>query len=98
MATQTQQISSHLHEQSIAQLNTMGIMVYQPLQQFCIEDANWLITVCELLGIQRNDCIFNDTQIEFNPHTKKLHLPQNTYMSENALKKAIWTHIRPFVD
>lgn len=91
--TNEQQIT----EQQKAQLNALGICIYEPVEQIGLEGLPWISDVCKLLNISRQNCLFDSSTPIFDPKTQTLHLPAFSYSSEINIKKSIWLTIRPFV-
>jgi len=83
-------------KQRHAQLQAMGITIFEPLHQLDLTQQPWLDSLCKLLNIGFEDCIFDAIQPSFDDKLKKLHLPAFTIASEADIKKRIWQNIRQF--
>jgi hypothetical protein len=90
-------MSSTLRKESVAQLQHMGIDIYQEIEAINVAQLAWLPKVCELLHIQIEDCVFDEQSARYDAESKKLHLPASTYLQEIAFKKAVWQQIQTFV-
>jgi hypothetical protein len=80
-----------------AHLQAMGIALYTPLKELDIAQQTWLGDVYHLLGISKEDCLFDSSQPFFDDKLKKLHLPKSTIVNEADFKKLIWQNIRQFI-
>lgn len=80
-----------------AQLQAMGIDIFVPIQQLDVAQQPWIDSLCKILNISREDCLFDAKQPAFDNQLKKLHLPASTVASEGEIKKLIWQSIRQFV-
>lgn len=88
---------ANLDPQTFAQLQAMGIAVYQPLAQIELKNCSWIKKLCSILSIDESDCVFGASKIGFDANLNKLHLPATTFLPESVIKKSIWREIRPFV-
>jgi len=84
-------------EQYKAQLQHLGIDIYQSVEQLEVATLPWLPDVCKLLGIDVANCQFDTANLHYDPQANTLHLPSTSYSSELAFKKALWQYLRPFV-
>jgi hypothetical protein len=80
-----------------AQLNAMGVSLYEPIKSIQLEGQPWLNDVCKLLKITSESCFFDSIKPRFDDSAQTLHLPSMSYTSEAELKKSIWLSIRQFV-
>jgi hypothetical protein len=87
----------NISEQQKAQLNAMGIVLYEPITQIELAGQPWLHNLCELLKIPIENCLFDSNTPSFDEATQMLHLPATSYASEVEVKKLIWLNIRQYV-
>ena len=87
----------NLSEQQKAQLNAMGIALYEPIKKIGLAGQPWIHNLCELLKIPTENCLFDSNKPSFNEATQILHLPATSYASEVEVKKLIWLNIRQYV-
>lgn len=80
-----------------AQLQQLGIDVYDSIEQLDVAELPWLKDVCKLLNTELADCQFDTQTPHYDASLNILHLPSSSYSSELAFKKALWQHLRPFV-
>lgn len=80
-----------------AQLNAMGILLYEPVKQISLVDQPWIKDVCELLKIPVENCVFDSSKPTFDFKTQTLHLPATSYAKLPDVKKSVWLSIRQFV-
>lgn len=80
--------------QQQAQLQAMGVDIFESLQAITLQDMPWLPDLCKLLDIEASACVFDASVPYFDEKTKTLHLPAQSYADETSLKKLIWQHVR----
>lgn len=90
-------MQSYITPQQTALLQTMGIDVYKRVESLNVCECKWLLDVCDLLDINRDNVLFDSSGIHYDKTEKKLHLPALFYRSESSLKQSIWRAIQPFV-
>lgn len=89
--------NSQQEAQFYAQLQTLGIDVYQNVEQLSVAELPWLNDVCRLLGSEVEKCVFDAQTPQYDAKLNILHLPKSSFSSEIAFKKALWQAISPFV-
>jgi hypothetical protein len=89
--------NSQQEAQFYAQLQTLGIDVYQDVEQIAVDELPWLEDACLILGISLDKCVFDAQTPKYDAELNILHLPKSSFSSELAFKKALWQSISPFV-
>ena len=87
-----------MNPQQQAQLQSLGINLYQAVNTIDVANVLWLADVCALLNIPTKNCVFDANQAHFDETTQQLHLPSIFYSSEIELKKSIWRNIQSHVN
>jgi hypothetical protein len=100
LSSQTKQTETHTSvnmSNQRAQLNAMGIEVYEPIEQIMLSEESWIEDLCGLLSIPLSNVIYDVSQAKFDEETKTLHLPASSYETQAQVKKLIWRNVRQFV-
>lgn len=87
-----------MNSQQKAQLQTLGVALYESIDSIDVTSMPWLKDVCALLNVGMQDCVFDSPKPYFDDETKQLHLPKTFHNSEVLLKKAIWQNIQQSVN
>ena len=86
-----------IDSQYVAQLQALGLDVYESTPSINVAHQPWLADLSNLLNIPQHDISFDSNHPVFDTTSKKLKLPQNFYGNELVLKQTIWKAIQPFV-
>ena len=81
-----------------AQLQAIGIDLYQSVEGLEVEKQKWLGDVVALIDISLEDIIYKGNTPKYDIDNKSLQLPLMFYGNEQALKRSIWQAIQPFVN